>query len=57
MINTDDGRTMRLRVDDNVKYDDVVSGGEGMTMGVSISGGVGSVIGTPFMILKNKECS
>ncbi len=35
----DNGRTLGFAGDDNVKYADVVSGGEGITMTVRVTGG------------------
>lgn len=56
-INMDDGRTLGFRGDEHVKYADVTSGGEGMTMLVRISGGPRSFLEVPFMIFKNKDRS
>lgn len=57
MVNMDDGKTLGFRGDDQVKYTDVVFGGEGMTMIVRISGGPNAFIETPFLIFKNANCS
>lgn len=55
IINMDDGRTLGFGGDQSVKYADVTSGGEGMTMLVRISGGARAMVETPFMIFKNKD--
>ncbi|KAL3685112.1 hypothetical protein R1sor_003134 [Riccia sorocarpa] len=57
MINMDNGKTLGSRGDNDVKYDDVVSGGQGMTMVVKVTGGVHARIGTPFMIFANQDCN
>ena len=44
-----------MRGDTEVKYADVVSGGESMTMMVTITGGVRSRIVAPMMIFMNKN--
>ena len=55
VFNQDDGKTLGFRGDCEVKYADVTSGGEGMTMMVRITGGNLSLISNPFMIFKNKD--
>lgn len=55
VINMDNGLTLGFAGDDDVKYADVVSGGEGMTMVVRITGGANAKIAAPFMIFKNKD--
>ena len=57
IVNVDNGRTLGFRGDENVKYADVVCGGEGMTMMVRITGGVSSRICSPMMIFQNKNRS
>lgn len=57
LINVDDKKTLGFRGDDEVKYADVTSGGEGMTMLVRISGGALSMVEAPFMIFKNLDRS
>lgn len=57
VINFDNGRTLGFRGDEEVKYADVVSGGEGMTMIVHITGGATSCIGTPMLIFQNVKRS
>lgn len=57
MMKMDDGRTLRICGDEQVKYADVLSGGDGMTMLVRITGGEKSLIANPLMILKNKDCN
>ena len=39
VVNLDNGRILGFRGDTIVKYDEVVSGGESMTMVIRISGG------------------
>ena len=57
VINFDNGRTLGFRGDENVKYADVVLGGEGMTMIVHITGGASSRTGTPMLIFQNAKRS
>ena len=57
VVNMDNGRTLGVRGDNDVKYADVVSGGEGMTMMVRITGGAASLIQAPMMIFTNKNRS
>ena len=57
VINFDNGCTLGFRGDENFKYSDVVSGGEGMTMIVHITGGTSSRIGTPMLIFQNEKRS
>lgn len=56
-INFDNGRTLGFSGEDDVKYADVVSGGDGMTMVVRISGGRDARIEPPFMVFQNKARS
>ncbi len=51
----DNGRTLGFAGDDNVKYADVVSGGEGITMIVRLTGGKRAQIETPFLTFINKS--
>ena len=53
VVNMDNGRTLGFKGDSQVKYADVVSGGEGMTMMVRITGGTGASIEPPMMIFAN----
>ena len=55
MINMDNGKTLGLSGDDQVKYADVTSGGEAITMLLSLSGGPYARIEVPFLIFKNKD--
>ena len=55
VVNVDNGRTLGVRGDNDVKYADVVSGGEGMTMMVPITGGAASLIQAPMIIFMNKN--
>eukprot|EP00171_Calliarthron_tuberculosum_P022372 IDg22372t1 len=57
VINIDNGRTLGFSGESEVKYADVVSGGEGMTMVVRISGGRDAIIEAPFMVFKNDSRS
>ncbi len=57
VINVDNERTLGVRGDNNVKYADVVSGGEGMTMMVCLTGGATSYMQAPMLIFANKSCS
>jgi hypothetical protein len=53
VINMDNGRTLGFRGDTTVKYVDVVSGGDSMTMVVRISEGYRSLIEAPMLISTN----
>ena len=55
IINVDNGRTLGFSGDKEVKYADVVSGGEGFTMVVRLNGGPDVRIAAPFMIFKNGD--
>lgn len=57
VVNFDNGKTLGFIGDNHVKYADVVSGGEPMTMMVRISGGVHATIHPPMIIFKNDKCS
>ena len=57
IINMDNGRTLGFAGDNNVKYADVVSGGEGMTMVVRITGGPYARIEPPMIIFCNSKRS
>ena len=57
VIKMSNGRTVGFSEDKHARVTDVVSGGEGMTMMVGITGGPNPVIAPPFMILKNKDRS
>ena len=57
LIELDNHRTLESCGDSEAKYYDVVSGSEGMTMMVSISGGTDAIIEAPFLIFHNAiEC-
>jgi hypothetical protein len=56
-INMDNGRTIAEIGDRNVKYLDVLSGGQGMTMMVRLSGGAGEIIANPFIVFQNESRS
>jgi hypothetical protein len=53
LINVDNGKTLGFRGDQAVKYSDVVSGGEAMTMVVRVTGGVRGKIMAPMIIFTN----
>jgi len=53
VFNMDNGKTLGLRGDTSVKYADVTSGGESITMMVRISGGRHAAVQPPFLIFKN----
>lgn len=57
LINMSNGRTLGFSGDKDTRVMDVVSGGEGMTMMVRITGGPNATIGPPFMVFKNKDRS
>ena len=50
-------RTLALRGDTHIKYADVISGDEGMTLMVTMGGGYDSSFLTPFLIFKNLNSS
>lgn len=53
----DNGHTLGFKGDMEVKYADVVSGGDGMTMVVRLSGGRDAQIDPPFMVFTNRNRS
>lgn len=53
VFNMDNGRTLGFRGTSTVKYADVVSGGENITMMVRITGGSRARIEVPFLIFRN----
>ena len=55
VINLDNGRTLGFAEEIEVKFGDVVSGGQGMTMVVRLSGGRGARIELPFRVFTNKN--
>ena len=57
VINMHNHKTLCNRGDEEVKYADVVSGDEGMTMLVLLTGGRNSTIQPPFMTFKNDNSS
>jgi hypothetical protein len=57
ILNMDDGKTLGFVEDDQIKYADVVSGGEGMTMIVRLTGGQCAFIQPPMMIFQSKNRS
>ena len=57
MINMDNGRTLSFSGESEVKYADVVSGGEGVTIMVRLSGGRDARVQNTFMVFKNSSRS
>ncbi|KAE9020205.1 hypothetical protein PR003_g10714 [Phytophthora rubi] len=57
VIDFDNGKTLGFAGEKQVKYANVVSGGEGMTMDVRISGGASGYIYSPLMIVTNSNKS
>ncbi len=55
LMNQDNHCTLGYVREGNVSYADVVSGGEGMTIVLRISGGVNAKLESPFMIFKNRN--
>lgn len=55
MINLDNGHTLGFSGEKEVKYADVVSGGEGFTMVVRLTGGRDARVAPPFMVFKNAD--
>lgn len=56
-MNMDNGGPLRFSGENDMKYADVVLGGEGMTMIVRITGRRDSKTAPPFMVFKNKNRS
>ena len=57
LINLDNHRTLGRCGEADVKYVDVVSGSQGMTMMVRISGGRDAIVEAPFMVFQNDNRS
>jgi hypothetical protein len=57
VVNCDNGRILGFSSDNVVKYADVVSGGQSMTLMVRISGGRRAIIEDPMMIFANADMS
>lgn len=57
IFNMDNGRTIGFRGDEEIKYADLVSGDEGITMMVRLTGGRDARIQPPMLIFKNDNCS
>lgn len=57
ILNMDNGRTLGFACETEVRYADVVSGGEAFTMMVRLSGGVHGRIEPPFIVFMNKNRS
>ncbi|OWZ03588.1 hypothetical protein PHMEG_00024654 [Phytophthora megakarya] len=53
VVDFNNNKTLGFKREENIKYADVVSGGEGMTMLVRISSGASGHIHPPMMILHN----
>eukprot|EP00737_Agarophyton_chilense_P003809 gb/GEZJ01004563.1/.p1 GENE.gb/GEZJ01004563.1/~~gb/GEZJ01004563.1/.p1 ORF type:complete len:146 (-),score=13.63 gb/GEZJ01004563.1/:648-1085(-) len=54
-MNVDMHKTLALAGDTNFRYADVVSGDDGITMMVLMSGGASAALGTPLLIFKNAD--
>ena len=54
VFNMDNGRTVGMRGDEHVKYADVASGDEGITMMVRITGGRNARVEAPMLVSKFK---
>ncbi|MEM7298840.1 MAG: hypothetical protein AAF391_11305, partial [Bacteroidota bacterium] len=57
VVNMDNGKTLGFIGDRHVKYADVVSGGDSMTMMVRLTGGVSAMICPPMIIFSNANRS
>ncbi|ORY50527.1 hypothetical protein BCR33DRAFT_846982 [Rhizoclosmatium globosum] len=57
IVNMDNHKTLGFIGDEEVKYSDVTSGGEGMTMVVWMGGGKEALLGDPMMIFQNAQSS
>lgn len=57
VVDLNDGRTLAMKGDTDVKFADVVSGDVGMTMMVMLGGGSRSHLEVPFMIFQNERSS
>ncbi|OWY96290.1 hypothetical protein PHMEG_00033478 [Phytophthora megakarya] len=55
VVDFDNGKTLGFSGEKHIKYADVVSGGEGLTMVVRLSGGASAQIFPPMMIFMNAE--
>lgn len=55
-IDLNDGRTLEMRGDHNIRFADVVSGDQGMTMMLLIGGGSRAEFGITMIIFKNDGC-
>jgi len=55
VVNVDNGRTLSFIGCDKVRYADVSSGGEGMTMVVRVTWGRNASIEAPFIVFKNQK--
>lgn len=55
VYNMDNGRTLGFIGDNDIKYTDVVSGGDPITMVVRKTGGKASMIQPPMLIFKNQS--
>lgn len=55
VVNMDNKKTIAVKGTDTVKYQDVVSGGEGMTLVVRITGGAEARVHAAMMIFQNKD--
>lgn len=56
-LDTNDGRTLAMRGDENIKFADIVSGNEGMTLMLTLGGGSKARMEVPMLIFKNSNSS
>ncbi|KAL0222107.1 hypothetical protein RCL1_001961 [Eukaryota sp. TZLM3-RCL] len=57
VFNMDNGKTLGFTGDTEVRYADVVAGGEGLTMIVKITGGANAKVDVPMLVFMNKNSS
>ncbi len=57
VINMDNDRTVIFRSQEHVRYADVASGNEGITMMVWITGGKDAHVEVPMLVFINEKCS
>lgn len=56
-IDTNDGKTLAMRGDEHIRFSDVVSGDDGMTMMLLLGGCPAAHMGMPFIVFKNGNSS
>lgn len=57
MVNMANGRTLGFIVDSDIKYSDVITGGENMAMMIRITGGIDVYLKPTFLIFNNQTRS